>query len=555
MAVLKLKRRAAGGAAGAPTALSTGEPAFNEVDSTLYIGVGDDGNGAATSIKEVAAPFGHVGATGTAHGAATTSVAGFMSATDKTKLDGIAASANNYTHPTGDGSQHVPATSTTSNKKVLAAGSTAGSAAWQTLDLTYLPDAAVKKSVKAATTANLTGTFSAGVLTNSGTLAALALDGITLAAADRVLLKDQTSALQNGIYTVTNAGSASVAWVLTRAEDADSASEIAGCFVNVDSGTANGGIRFDTDFKTSDTLNTTAVTWNRVLDTGMASASNGAALGTAAAGTSLSYARADHVHPFPRIDQMAAPTASVAMGSQLITGVANPVSAQDAATKAYVDGVAQGLNVKASVVAATTANITLSAAQTIDGITVAVGDRVLVKDQTTAAQNGIYVVAAAAWSRAADNNAWPEMVSAFVFVEKGTANSDSGWVCTVDAGGTLDTTAIAWSQFSGAGQITSGAGLTKTGNQIDVVGTANRIVANADSIDIASTYVGQTSITTLGTVTTGTWSATTVAVNKGGTGATTLTGLVKGNGTSAFTAAVAGTDYLAPASTIDGGTF
>ncbi|MDD2728162.1 hypothetical protein [Malikia sp.] len=555
MAVLKLKRRAAGGAAGAPTALSTGEPAFNEVDSTLYIGVGDDGNGAATSIKEVAAPFGHVGATGTAHGAATTSAAGFMSATDKTKLDGIAASANNYVHPTGDGSQHVPATGTTSNKKVLAAGSTAGSAAWQTLDLTYLSDAAVKKSVKAATTAALTVSFATGVLTNTGTLAALTLDGITLAVGDRVLVKDQASALQNGIYTVTNAGSASVAWVLTRAEDADSASKLAGCFVNVDSGTANGGIRYDTDFKTTDTLNTTAVTWNRVLDTGMASASAGAALGTAAAGTSLSYARADHVHPFPRIDQLTLPTASVAMNAQLITGLKDPASAQDAATKAYVDSVAQGLDVKSSVVAATTANITLSAPQTIDGVVLVAGDRVLVKDQTTLSQNGIYVVAAAAWTRSTDTDAWSELVSAFVFVEKGTVNSDSGWTCTVDAGGTIGTTDIAWAQFSGAGQITAGTGLTKSGNTINVGGTANRIVANADSIDIDSAYVGQASITTLGTVTTGTWSATTIAVNKGGTGATTLTGLVKGNGTTAFTAAVAGTDYLAPTSTIDGGTF
>ena len=172
-----------------------------------------------------------------------------------------------------------------------------GDKTWVTLDLTYLPDASIKKSVRAATTANLTATFLAGVLTNSGALAALVIDGITLAANDRVLVKNQTATAQNGIYTVTNAGTASVAWVLTRVADADSSSEIAGATVNVDSGTANGGLRFDTDFKTTDTINTTGMSWSQVVDTGMASSVAGAALGTAAAGTSLNYARADHVHP------------------------------------------------------------------------------------------------------------------------------------------------------------------------------------------------------------------------------------------------------------------
>jgi hypothetical protein len=91
-------------------------------------------------------------------------------------------------------------------------------------------------------------------------------------------------------------------------------------------------------------------------------------------------------------------------------------------------------------------------------------------------------------------------------------------------------------QFSGAGQITAGAGLTKTGNQIDVVGTANRITVAADAIDIASTYVGQNTITILGTIATGAWNGTTIAVAYGGTGATTLTGYVKGAGTAALTA-------------------
>lgn len=287
-----------------------------------------------------------------------------------------------------------------------------------------------------------------------------------------------------------------------------------------------------------------------------------------------------------RLDQMTAPTTSVSLNSQKITSLAEPTASSDAATKNYVDTVAQGIDAKPSVKAASTANLTLSATQTVDGIALIAGDRVLVKDQSTPAQNGIYVVAAGSWTRADDASTWAELVSAYVFVEQGTVNADNGYLCTVDAGGTLGTTAVTWVQFSGAGQITAGAGLTKTGNQLDVVGTSNRITVNADSVDIASTYVGQTSITTLGTVATGTWNATTIGTAKGGTGLTsftsggavyasstsvlttgtlpvtaggtgvaTLTGMVKGNGTSAFSAAVAGTDYLNPSSTIDGGTF
>jgi len=150
----------------------------------------------------------------------------------------------------------------------------------------------------------------------------------------------------------------------------------------------------------------------------------------------------------------------------------DPVSALQAATKQYVDNVAQGLDVKASCIAATTANISLSGAQTIDGVSVVAGDRVLVKDQTAPEENGIYVAANSTWSRSADANTWDELRSAFTFIEQGTLYADTGWVCTIDAGGTLGVTAVTWSQFSGAGTYTAGTGLTLTGSVFSITNTA-----------------------------------------------------------------------------------
>lgn len=150
-----------------------------------------------------------------------------------------------------------------------------------------------------------------------------------------------------------------------------------------------------------------------------------------------------------------------------ITGVVDPSGAQDVATKNYVDSVAQGLDIKPSVKAASTGNINLSSpGATIDGVSLSSGDRVLVKNQSTANQNGIYIWngASVAMTRALDFDTWGEIISAFVFVEQGTANSDTGWVCTNDAGGTLGTTSITFTQFSGAGTYLAGNGITLSGN-------------------------------------------------------------------------------------------
>ena len=184
--------------------------------------------------------------------------------------------------------------------------------------------------------------------------------------------------------------------------------------------------------------------------------------------------------------------ADVSAGGFKLSNLASPVGNNDAATKQYVDGVAQGLDVKQSVQAIAKTNITLSAPQTIDGVALVAGDRVLVTGQTTGSQNGIYVVAASAWARSADMPAGSDASGAFTFVEQGTANADSGWVCTNDKGSAVaGTDALAFSQFSGAGSIVAGDGLSKTGNQIDVnVGNGIQIVSDAVALKLASTNPG-----------------------------------------------------------------
>lgn len=236
-----------------------------------------------------------------------------------------------------------------------------------------------------------------------------------------------------------------------------------------------------------------------------------------------------------RLDEFANPTASVSLNSQKITNLATPTDTTDAATKAYVDATAAGIDWKESVRAATTANITLSGAQTIDGVSVVAGNRVLVKNQDTASENGIYVAAASSWSRASDANSSAEVTAGLaVWVNEGTANGDAGWVLTTNDTITLDTTALTFTQFSGLGQVTAGDGLTKTGNTIDAVGTADKITVSANAITIASTYAGQNTITTLGTIGTGTWQGTAVALGYGGTGSGTASGARQNLGAAGY---------------------
>jgi hypothetical protein len=282
---------------------------------------------------------------------------------------------------------------------------------------------------------------------------------------------------------------------------------------------------------------------------------------------------------------------TVDMSSSRITSVTDPSGAQDAATKAYVDAVKTGLDVKGSCKYATTADLsatyangtsgvgaTLTAnangALTVDGSTPGAADRILVKDQSTDAENGIYTVttvgtnaAAFVLTRATDADTGTEFTGgSFTFVETGTANADNGYVFTHNGAPTMGTTGLSVAQFSGAGQISAGDALTKTGNTLDVAVDDTTIEVNSDALRIKSDWTGQNTITTLGTITTGQWQSTDVAVAYGGTGASTFTsnGILYGNAANAIQATAAGTDgyFLysnngTPAWTnqLDGGTF
>jgi len=373
---------------------------------------------------------------------------------------------------------------------------------------------------------------------------------------------------------------------------------------------------------------------------------------------------------------------SVDFDNIIISGVADPVGPNDAANKAYVDANIQGLDIKESVRVASpdATNINIaSAPSAIDGITLTSGDRVLLKAQTTASQNGIYVFngSGSAMTRSADANTSAKVTGGmFTFVTEGTDHHDQGFVLSTNDPITLGTTALTFTQFSGAGSLEAGDGLTRSGNTINVVtasssrivvgtdsidlattgisastyksvtvdvygritagsnpttlsgygitdatpsnrvittqngitgggdltsnrtleltgqaralhdlatnglvvrttantfaartitGTANRVTVTDGNggtgnptIDIASTYAGQNTITTLGTIVTGTWNGTAIGLAYGGTGAdlsAETNGAIFKKSGSSFVAAVEGTDYLSANSIVNGGTF
>jgi hypothetical protein len=219
-----------------------------------------------------------------------------------------------------------------------------------------------------------------------------------------------------------------------------------------------------------------------------------------------------------------------------------PVSGNDVVNKTYLDFYAAGISWKQPVLCGTTTNITLSGLQTIDGVTVVAGNRVLVKSQTTTSQNGIYLASATAWSRAPDADTWDELVSALVFVESGSTLAGSAWYCTIQRGGTLGTTAVIWSNFSVAASYAAGTGLTltdyvfsitNTGVTAAAYGSASKTLtatvnAQGQLTVLAATdiAIANTQVSGLGTMST--QAASSVAITGGTINGTTIGGTTAG---------------------------
>jgi hypothetical protein len=480
---VRIKRRLAGGAAGAPASLQNAELAFNEQDSVLYYGVGTGGGGgSATTILSIAGPgaFATLGTTQTITG-------------DKT-LSGI----------------------------ISLTGTGAGSAVGVTQTVN-------DSSTRLATTAFVLGqgNATAGTIAMNGTQAAGTSN--LYARADHIHPVDTSRAPLNS-PSLTGTPLSTTAAV--------------------------------------DTNTTQIATTAFVL--AQAAAATPAALGTAAVGTSNRYARADHVHANATLSSVGTATADVSFGGFKITNVATPTADTDAANKAYVDAARSGLDVKQSVRAASTATVTVTysatggtsargqitaAPNTLDGVTLVANDRLLLKNQSTGAQNGIWVVttlgtgANGVWDRATDFDADAEVTpGAFAFVEEGTANADSGWVLATNAPiiiGGASGTALTFNQFSGAGSGVSTFSAGTTG--------LTPSSATSGAITLAGTLAaanGGTGVSNSNTITLGGNISTAGALTLSGAFATTLTV----TGATSVTLPTSGI-VLSDGSTIDGGTF
>ena len=480
---IRIKRRGSG-IAGAPASLASAELAFNEIDNTLYYGKGDS-SGTATSIAAIGGDGAFVSLSGTQTISGNKTFSGTVSLGSSATATTPASNSNDTTlattafvttKTTGFGSGSVtsvglslPAMFSVTGSPVTTSGTLTASLASQTANYVFIAPngtagAPTFRALVAADLPSLTGTYLglsaggtvSGNTTFSGTVAlGASATATTPSTIDNSTKVATTAYVQNQGFLTTAVSSVGLSLpnIFT----------VSGSPVTL-SGTLTASLA-------SQTTNTVFAAPN---------GSTGAPTFRSLAAADIPTLTAAKISDFDtqvrtsRLDQMAAPTASVAFNSQKITGLADPTNAQDAATKLYVDNSRLGIDFKDSVRVATTANITTiagGAPSTVDGVSLVANDRILVKNQTTASQNGIYKVdtvgtgANGSWSRTTDADGSPagELTSgAFVYVEEGTANAQDQYVITTTGTITVGTTGITWGLFSGAGKITAGAGLSKT---------------------------------------------------------------------------------------------
>lgn len=246
------------------------------------------------------------------------------------------------------------------------------------------------------------------------------------------------------------------------------------------------------------------------------------------------------------------------------TGINAPIGATDLVNKYYVDSLSIGLSFKNAVLCGTTpvgGNITLSGLQTIDGVTTTLGARVLVKNQTNAAENGIYLANTGAWIRSSDADTWDELISAFLFIESGSSQAGTAWYCTAQPGGTLGTTAVNWSSFAISSSYTAGTGLNLTGTQFNIsnTGVSAATYGSASTVPVVAVNaqgqitsatntaisIPNTQVTGLGTMST--QNANNVAVTGGTISGTPISGSTVGG-----TTITASTQFSGPGTGITG---
>lgn len=332
-----------------------------------------------------------------------------------------------------------------------------------------------KQAVRAATTAN--GTL-ASAFANTQTI-----DGVTLATGNRILIKNQSSPAENGIYTVNASGAP------TRATDADSGAELVNASVYVSEGTTLADTQWTCTTNATITVGSTSLVFAQ-LATGGGDALTSGTLAQFAATTSAQLRGV-------LSDETGTGAAVFATAPTLSNAIVGTQSANDNSTKAastaYVDSAvtASASPWKAAVRAATTANGTLATAfangQAIDGVTLATGDRILIKNQSTAQDNGIYVVAASgAPTRSTDADSGSELVNATVYVSEGSTLADTQWSCTANAAITIGATALPFAQMGASATLTNFTEAANSGSPNASVPalslTANNAATDADYV-------------------------------------------------------------------------